>query len=197
MSVVELSNIEQIYDPLETDLMDSSKISITNKYIMTTLDRTKESFFEAIRSGNEKHYDNECIVNAFIDHYKYTLMKDTKRNILTREKIISMMGKTEKKIIKHGASIKDLEPVFIKYRLKVRIFDAFNKMIYKYDPLFPDSHAKPFYCMIQNNHIYVLNYDLDSLSKKIDDNIGTNRARASTDLYILKTKRMKTTNIIK
>jgi hypothetical protein len=78
MSVVELSNNEQIYNPLETDLMDSSKISIINKYIMTTLDITQESFNEAIRSGNEKHYDNECIINAFIDHYAYTLIKKTK-----------------------------------------------------------------------------------------------------------------------
>jgi hypothetical protein len=94
-------------------------------------------------------------------------MKDTKRDVLTRDKIIKMTGKTEKDFIEHGASIKDLEQIFIKYRLKVRIFDAFTeRMIYRYDPPFPDSHAKPFYCMIKNNHIYVLNYDLDSLSKK-------------------------------
>jgi hypothetical protein len=46
--------------------------------------------------GYAKHHNNECIINAFIDHYEYTLMKDNKRNILTREKIIIMMGKTEK-----------------------------------------------------------------------------------------------------
>jgi hypothetical protein len=197
MSVVELSNNEQIYNPLETDLMYSSKISITNKYIMTTLDTTKESFDEAIRPGNEKHYDNECIINAFIDHYEYTLMKDNKRHRLTREKIINMMGKTEKSFIKHGASIKDLEPVFITYRLKARMLDAFNKMIYKYDPPFHDHRAKSFYCMIQNNHIYVLNYDLKSLEQKQHDEGDKKRACASADLFLLKMKRMKTTNIVK
>ena len=45
--------------------------------------------------------------------------------------------------------MKDLEPIFIKYRLKVRIFDAVaEKMLYNYDHPCPDSHAQPFYCMI-------------------------------------------------
>ena len=93
-------------------------------------------------------------------------MSDNKRDILTRHKIIMMMGKTEKNFIERGATIRDLEPIFIKYRLKVRIFDAMNTRIYKYDHPFPDCHAKPFCCMIKNNHIYVLNYDLKSLGPK-------------------------------
>jgi hypothetical protein len=170
ISVVELSNDGKVYEPLEANLKDVSTLSIANKYIETVLDTSKDTFYEAIQLDYLKHHANECIINAFIDHYEYTLMKDNKRNILTREKIIMMMGKTEKNFIKHGASIKDLEPIFIKYRLKVRIFDAFVKhILYRYDPQFPDFHAKPFYCMIQNNHIYVLNSDLKSLEQQLKD----------------------------
>ena len=189
MSVVELSNEEQAYEPLEANLRDVSKKSIANKYIETILDTSKDTFYEAIQLGNVKHHDNECIINAFIDHYEYTLMKDNKRDILTRHKIIMMMGKTEKNFIKQGASIKDLQPIFVKYRLKVRIFDAFVKhIIYKYDPPFPDSHAKPFYCMIKNNHIYVLNYDLKSLEQKLSDEGDKKRAYASEEFYIKQEK---------
>jgi hypothetical protein len=189
LSVVEISNNEQTYDPLETNLKDVSKLSIANQYIETTLDITKDSFFEAMQLGYAKHHNNECIINAFIDHYEYTLMKDNKRKIITREKIIIMMGNTEKDFIKYGASIRDLEPICIKYRLKVRIFDAFvEKLLYKYDPPFPDSHAKPFYCMVKNNHIYVLNYDLKTLEQKQEDEKERKRAYASEDFYIKKRK---------
>ena len=189
LSVVEISNNEQTYTPTEINLMDTTKLSIANKYIETTLDITKDSFFEAMQLGYAKHHNSECIINAFIDHYEYTLMKDTKRNIFTREKIIIMMGKKEQGFIEYGASIKDLEPIFIKYRLQVRIFDAVvEKLIYKYDPPFPDSHAKPFYCMVNYNHICVLNYDLKSLEQKQEDEGDRKRAYASEDFYIKKEK---------
>ena len=100
LSAVEISNDGALYNRLEANLKDVSKISIANKYIETTLDISKDSFYEAIQLGYSKPHDNECIINAFIDHYEYTLMKDDKRNILTREKIIMMMGKTEKCFIK-------------------------------------------------------------------------------------------------
>ena len=83
--------------------------------------------FEAIQLGYVKHHDNECIINAFIDHFAYTPMKDDKRNRLTREKMIMMMGKQEQYCIKEGATIKHMEPIFVKHRLKVCIVDAFTK----------------------------------------------------------------------
>ena len=102
-----------------------------------------------MKLGYVKHHNNECVINAFIDHYEYTLMKDNKRYILTREHIIMMMGKTRQNFIKEGVTIKDLEPIFKKYRRKVCLFDAFaERMLYRYDPQFPDFHAKPFGCMI-------------------------------------------------
>ena len=102
LSAVEISNDESLYNPLEANLKDVSKISIANKYIETTLDISKESFYEAIQLGYSKHHDNECIINAFIDHYEYTLMSDNKRNTLTREKIIMMMGKKRHILLKKG-----------------------------------------------------------------------------------------------
>jgi hypothetical protein len=57
LSVKELSNEDQPYNPLDADLMDVSKLSIANKYIETTLDLTKDSFFEAMKLGYAKHHN--------------------------------------------------------------------------------------------------------------------------------------------
>ena len=75
-------------------------MSVANTFIETTLETSKDTFYEAIQLGSVKHHDNECIINAFIDHYEHTLMKANKRDISTRHKIITMMGKTEKEFIK-------------------------------------------------------------------------------------------------
>ena len=80
-----------------------------------------------------------------------------------------------------------MEPIFIKYRLKARIVDAFvERILYKSDPPFPDYHAKPFYCMLKHNHGYALNYDLESLEPKLNDEGDKTRACASEDFYIKK-----------
>jgi hypothetical protein len=145
MSAVEISTNEQSYEQLSINLQDTRKLSIANNYVETTLDLSKESFFEAIKLNYVKHYNNECIINAFIDHYEYTSMKDNKIYVLTREKIITMMHKKESYFTEHGAPIKDLEPIFIKYRLRVRIFDAFTeRMLYRYDPPCSGHNAKSF-----------------------------------------------------
>ena len=165
---------------------DVSNISIANKYIETTLDISKDSFCEAIQLGYAKHHDNECIINAFIDHSEHTLVSDNNRDILTRHKIITMMKKTEKAFINEGATIRDLEPIFIKHRLKVRIVGALCTRIYKYDHPFPDCHAKPLCCMIKKKHIYVINYDLKSLEQKHHEEGDRKRAHVSEDLFSTK-----------
>ena len=184
MSVVEFSNEEQAYEPHEANLKAVSNLTIANKYIETTLATSRDTFYEAIQLGYVKHHSNVCMFIAFIDHYAHTRMNYNKRNILTREKIIMMMGNTENNFMKEGAAMKDLEPIFVKYRLTVRIVDAVAKhIIYNYNPPCPDCHAKPFYCMIKNIHIYVINYALKSLEHKHNDEGDQQRAYASGELY--------------
>jgi hypothetical protein len=157
----------QSYDPLESKLKDASKMAIANQDIETTLGTPKEKLFEAVKLENTNHYDNECIKHAFIDHYEYALMKDNKRTVIIRSKLIMMMGNTEQDFINKGATINIMEPICINYRLKVRIVDAFTAVMnYKYGTPFADSDAKSFVCMIKHNRICVLNYDLISLEQK-------------------------------
>ena len=153
--------MEKPYEPLEANSKDASNLSIANQYFETILGTAKETFVEAMQVGHVKHHDNECFINAFIDHYEYTLMKDNMRNILTLEKIIMLMGNKEQSFITEGATLKHMEPIFVKYRLQARVFDTVTKhILYTYDPPCPDCHAKPRCCMMKNNHSYVLKYDL-------------------------------------
>ena len=76
-----------------------------------------------------------------------------------------------------------MDKVFKEYSIPARIFSFFNKLIYQYAPPKQNWHIKPFYAMVKNNHIYVLNHDLKSIQQKHDaHNIPT--VQATTDYYI-------------
>jgi hypothetical protein len=125
--------------------------------------------------------------HAFIDHYEYTLMKDDKRIVLTRSKLIMMLGKTEQDFINKGETINIMEPICIKYIIKVRVVDAFTEVMkYKSGTPFADSDAQSFACMTKHNHSYVLTFDLNSLEQKRLKEIQ--RACTSEDFYIHKEK---------
>ena len=76
----------KIHNPLEANFKDASHISTANNYIETRFDTSKGTFVEAMQCGYVKHHDTACMINAFIDHYAYTWMQDTKQHIVRREK---------------------------------------------------------------------------------------------------------------
>ena len=49
---------------------------------------------------------------------------------------------------------------FEKFRLQLRIYDQVYKMVFKYDPPNISHHNKVLYCMMDDNHIYTLNYNI-------------------------------------
>ena len=49
-----------------------------------------------------------------------------KRNVLTREKLLPILNKTEA-TVKLGISVKDVLPSFQQFRLALRVFDVFGK----------------------------------------------------------------------
>ena len=66
--------------------------------------------------------------------YKDTLLSTNKnRNVITKEIILNVLNRTEENI-KEGLSVEDILPFFIKYKLRLRVFDMFYKLIFKYDP---------------------------------------------------------------
>eukprot|EP00438_Fugacium_kawagutii_P018169 Skav234138 [mRNA] locus=scaffold1519:11582:14900:- [translate_table: standard] len=161
------------------NLTEASNISIYHNYIYTILRTDAETIKKGIEKG---HYiKNLCWVNALTDYYKDTIMSDTCRKKLTTEKIIDIIGKDN--FHEEGASIKDMENVFKEYSIQVRIFDFFNKLIYKYDPVKRNHHIKSFYAMVKNNHIYALNHNLKEIQQK-QLILDIPLVKASSDYYI-------------
>lgn len=170
-------------NPLYDNLMNIEMISRYNKYINTEFDFSQTNFYNAIR--NKNYIPQECIINAFTDHYKNTLMSDNKRNKLTREKIIKLMKITEEEFVKNGSSIESMEPIFIEYKIRARIYDhAVERILYRYDPEIFDRHIPPFCCMVKNGHIYVLNNNLKSLNALTEIETDKNSIVASHNFYI-------------
>ena len=168
------------FDIMTENLTEASNISIYHNYIYTILRTDAETIKQGIEKG---HYiENLCWVNALTDYYKDTIMSDTRRkNLTTEKKFIDIIGKDNFR--EEGASIKDMENVFKEYSIQVRIFDFFNKLIYKYDHVKRNHHIKCFYAMVQNNHIYALNHNLKEIQQKqLFSDVPL--VKASSDYYI-------------
>ena len=71
--------------------------------------------------------------------------------------------------IKNGISLRTSALFFQTYYLQERVFDIFNKLIFKYDPDHVNFHNKPMFCMIRGNHVYTLNHDVKPLQQKYDN----------------------------
>ena len=114
----------------------------------------------------KRHYvKDECFLNSIYDFYKDNLLSATKqRNVITCEVLLQTIGKTEE-AVKQGLSIEDVLPFFVKYRLQLRVFDKFYKLIHKYDPPNRNHHNKTMFCMVTDGHVYTLNHQQKRLEQ--------------------------------
>ena len=77
-------------------------------------------------------------------------------------------------------------PFFVKYKLRLRVFNVFYQRIFRYDPPVENSNNKPMYVLADGDHIYTLNHDLKRLEQtqeEAGDEAYT--VRASSD-YMLR-----------
>jgi len=180
-SVEQIPKNKQKYKVEKQKLKDTTHSIINYKYIETNVDMSFNTLKEAI--DNKNYIKDECWLNSIYDFYKDTLLKERKRNNITRAKILEVIGKSEDDI-KQGLSLKDILPFFEKYNLFLRVYDCFGKLIHRHDPLSYDNNNKKMYCMIKGNHVYTLNHNLKSLNQKIEDDDDTFRVKVHTDYYI-------------
>ena len=149
------------YDPKKRKLRNSDNIGIYHRFIETELDPEYETFAEAIRV---KHYvKHECWINTLTDFYKDSLMGEKRKQQMTRETVLNLIGTTEDEFKKVGASIEDMSKVFREYRITARIYDYMENLIFSYDPPKRDHNYKTFYALVKNDHIYTINTDLKKL----------------------------------
>ena len=173
------------FKPQDEDLTNTVNVSMYHRYIQTPLDPHYETFKEAIKV--EHYVKNECWLNTLTDYYKDTLMGDKKRekNKLTRGAILKIINKTEEDFKTKGASITDMAKVFEHFNLQVRIYDVFNTLIYKRDPIKRNHHIPALYAIVKNNHIYTASDNVNMLKQMIPKSSNYNiSVKASSDYHI-------------
>ena len=109
-------------------------------------------------------------------------MSNKKRNPLTKEKIMEIIGR--KDILKNGATINEMDKVFKHFKIQARIFYFFNKHIYKNEPETRNPHIQPFYAMVKNGHIYTLNNDLKSIEQRQHNKGDKPIVKATRDYHL-------------
>ena len=69
--------------------------------------------------------------------------------------------------------------------MKVRIYNAFEKLIFQYDPLKRDHHIPTLYAIVKNNHIYTVTDNLNVLRQMLPRNSGYDiSVKASPDYHL-------------
>ena len=171
-----LPNISAI-SPVANRQRSIQKTNINFSYRINPLNLNAANLKEAIGNGLcQKFYrNNECWINALYAKYKDTLLSpDKKRYLITRDMIYQIINKTDVSV-REGLNVHDLLPFFEKYKIQVRVFDVYRKLIFKYDPPSINYHNKPFYVLNDGDHIYLLDDNLHTLKEKMhtdDDTEG-------------------------
>ena len=141
---IKITNVEVIdkagkkIDVKNENLRDTTNVSIFHRYVNTPVALQAETIGEAIKKGH--HVENECWINSLLDFYSDTLMNEKRKNRLTREKVIEIIGRDDIKV--KGITINEMEPVFKEFRISVRIYDYFNRLIYSFNPEVRHHHLK-------------------------------------------------------
>ena len=179
LSVERMNKNGEKFNILTENLRDATNVSMHHKYLHTPIKMSEGTIQKAIKKGN--YIENECWINSLTDFYSDTIMNERTRNRLTRENIIEIIGREN--FSETGATITEMEAVFKKFSIQVRIFNFVNEVIYKYEPEKRNHHIKTFYTMGKNNHIYTLNHDLSKIQQKqLITKLPT--IKAHTDYYI-------------
>ena len=171
--------------PVDENLTDFSHVSMFHRYIQTPLNPAYETLKEAIKVN---HYqENQCWLNTITEYYKDTLMGEKRRekNRLTRQSMLTLIGKSEEDFKTSGASIKEMVKVFEHYRIQVRIYNAFERLFFQYDPPKRDHHIPALYAIVKNNHIYTATDTLNALRQMLPRRSGYDiSVKASPDYHL-------------
>ena len=111
--------------------------------------------------------------------------KRREKNRLTRQSMLTLIGKSEEDFKTSGASIKEMVKVFEHYRIQVRIYNAFERLIFQYDPPKRDHHIPTLYAIVKNNHIYTVTDNLNVLRQMLPRSSGYDiSVKASPDYHL-------------
>ena len=187
LSAVKILSIEEIEDgdgrreQKKEKLKNAENVSMYHEYIETVFKPNASTIKEAIARND--YIENECWVNALVDHYKDC---PRKKDQLTREKILDVLKMNEDEFNQNGASIEDMEVVFNHCTIPARIFDIIGNCIYKTEHV--NKKIRALYGLVKNNHIYVMNFNLSSLQQHKGREYMNLKVRAPIDFHLSKSE---------
>jgi len=95
--------------------------------------------------------NDECCLNALLNVFAH----NKKNFTMSKKMLLKLLNRTEEDI-KNGVSIRELIPVFEYYKLSVKIYNCFNRLVYERQG---DEHRKTFYALIKDHHMYIMDKD--------------------------------------
>ena len=155
------------YDEKEEPLQQGNSISTYYRYIQTEVIAEAETMKEALHKQNYR--ENECWINALLENFEGTNLTREKRQqkntkTMTRDKVLELLDMTEEEFINTGATINQMDKVFKFFNIPVRLYNFTGALIYEYNPdNYEKGRVKIFRGLVKNNHIYLLNHDLETL----------------------------------
>ena len=164
---VELVETDGDYDATTENLRNADNVSIYHRFVETEIDPSYRTLKEAL--AKENYREGECWINALVEHYSDTLMKQKRGSLaknLTRDKVLELIGSSEDEFIIHGTSIRKMENVFEAYGIPARICDFKCNLIYKYDPPSHAHRIKTFNGLVKNKHIYMFKPRLEEFKAR-------------------------------
>ena len=163
LSVQKMKNTETNYFSDEA-FDDIANTFLSNKY--TSCDTTKNIYSSSY--VNKTYKPTSCWLSLLLEVYRVPFQKHYKKFELSYQYIHDIIGDGALKKEGNGYSFKQVKKFFEKYNLKLSMYDNHNNLVEQYIPNKENRDIRPnsLSVVFHNNHIYLLNNELSSLSHK-------------------------------
>lgn len=166
---------------------DSTSMFLSHPYI--EVDTKKELYTSDYVKKNLK--PRSCWLSLLLEVYRLPFAKYYKSFTLTYEHIHNIIGDCPIKPKDNGYSFRQVSKFFDKYNLGLNLFDITFNLVGQSKPKRENKDISPkvLNVIFHNNHIYHINYDLNSLKMKINSLVDKKVIKEPTDKFYLAHKK--------
>ena len=167
---------DKAYDDASNMFLSNAYIKVNTNTDIYTSDYVKKNF-----------KSRSCWLSLLLDVYKKPFDKYYTSTKLTYESIHAIIGDCPMQAYNNGYSFKQVVKFFKKYKLNLYMFDIAFNLVAKHVEEKPNNNIRPttMYVIFHNGHIYHVNDNLNSLSKKLSSHIDKPVVYEPSDKYYL------------
>jgi hypothetical protein len=161
--------------PIQNIQLQASRVPqmLSNKYISYDVNSQAKKFHDLFvyKPNVDNYRPNSCLFTAFLDYFGASIKKIVPKQykaVPTYETLFQMCFPDVSVPEEMSCSIQQFIPVLQYYKIKLTVYsEEANGPVFLYEPKTLNKHMKnTWWVFIKNNHIYNLNHDLPSLSRK-------------------------------